>query len=106
MAHISAGSSVAPTRGRAERVAPIWKDRRLGIALAVGIVALAGVLVSLALPRGPTTQTQALLVLVGGLSVGGLAGLATRSRWAMLLAPLIPIETRSAGVDAGAAADA
>lgn len=91
MTHMNAETSVAPARGRAERVAPIWKDRRRGIALAIGIAALAGVLVSVTLPRGPTTQNQALLVLVAGLIVGILAGLAMRSRWAMLLAPLVHI---------------
>ncbi len=64
MAHSNAGASVAPARGRTERAAPIWQERRMGIALAVGVAALAGVLVGVTLPRGPTTQTQALLVLV------------------------------------------
>ena len=44
MAHINAGASVAPAHERASRASPIWKDRRLGIALAIGIAALAGVL--------------------------------------------------------------
>lgn len=86
-----AGSSVAPTRDRENPRLSGWKDRRKGIALAVGIAALAGVVVSLALPRGPTTQAQALLVLAGGTMVGLLAGLAMRSRWAMLLVPLVHI---------------
>jgi proline iminopeptidase len=63
----------------------------MGIAVAAGIAVLAGALVSLTLPRGPTTQTQALLVLVSGLIVGVLAGLAMRSRWAMLFVPLVHI---------------
>jgi pimeloyl-ACP methyl ester carboxylesterase len=63
----------------------------MAIALAVGIAALAGVLVSVTLPRGPTTQLQALLVLAGALIVGALAGFAMRSRWAMLLAPFVHI---------------
>ncbi|MEO7909595.1 MAG: alpha/beta hydrolase [Roseiflexaceae bacterium] len=91
MAHINAGASVAPARGRTERASSIWQDRRLGIVLAIGIAALAGVLVGVMLPRGPTTQTQALLVLLSSVIVGVLAGLAMRSRWAMLLAPLIHI---------------
>ena len=91
MPHMNAGAAIAPARDRASRASPIWKDRRLGIALTVGIAALAGVLISVTLPRGPTTQTQALLVLVGSLIVGVLAGLAMRSRWAMLLTPLVHI---------------
>jgi proline iminopeptidase len=91
MVHSNAGSAITPARGHTERASSIWKDRRLGIALAIGIAALAGVLVSVMLPRGPTTQIQALLVLLSGVIVGVLAGLAMRSRWAMLLTPLIHI---------------
>ncbi len=72
-------------------LAGIWNSRPMGVALAVGIAALAGVLVSVSVPRGPTTQAQALLVLAGGALVGALAGLMMRSRWALLLAPLVHI---------------
>ena len=91
MVHSNPGSATAPARDHTERASSIWKDRRLGIALAIGIAALAGVLISEMLPRGPTTQAQALLVLLSGVIVGVLAGLAMRSRWAILLAPLIHI---------------
>ena len=90
MAQSNAESSVAPACDRADTAAP-WHDRRIGIALACGLAALAGVFVGFVLPRGPTTQSQALLVLAGGAIVGVIAGLAMRSRWAMLLAPLIHI---------------
>ena len=63
----------------------------MGTVIAVGIALIAGLVVGLALPHGPTTQTQAILVLVGGLSVGLLAGLAMPSRWAMLIVPLAHI---------------
>jgi proline iminopeptidase len=90
MAHINnTAASVARARQRAERASPVWKGRRMGVALAIGIAVLAGALVGVSLPRGPTTQAQALLILVGCLVVGGFAGLAMRSRWAMLLAPLV-----------------
>jgi pimeloyl-ACP methyl ester carboxylesterase len=72
-------------------IVALWQDRRLNVALAVGIAALAGLLVSVALPRGPTTQAQALLLLAGGALVGALAGLMMRSRWAVLLAPLVHV---------------
>jgi proline iminopeptidase len=63
----------------------------MGLVLAIGVAALAGLLVAFTLPRGPTTQTQALVVLAGGLLVGVLAGFVMRSRWAMLLVPIIHI---------------
>lgn len=78
--------------GRDMKVLPkpleaVWRDRRIGIAIAVGIAVLFGILVFLTMPRGPATSTQALVVMISGLAVGLIAGLATRSRWAMLLAP-------------------
>ena len=88
MEKIHTTASAPAPRDRVGMTSPIWKDRRMGIALTVGIAALAGVIVALTLPRGPTTQTQGLLVLVGGLIVGLLAGYAMRSVLAMLLAPL------------------
>ncbi|NTW96926.1 MAG: alpha/beta hydrolase [Oscillochloris sp.] len=91
MAQNNAGSSVAPALDRSGRAASIRKGRRLGVALVLSGAALAGAFVSVALPRGPTTQSQALLVLVGSVIVGVIAGLAMRSRWAMLLAPLVHI---------------
>lgn len=63
----------------------------MSIALTVGIAAMAGIIVALTLPRGPTTQTQGLLVLVSGLIVGLIAGYAMRSGLALLLAPLIHV---------------
>lgn len=60
----------------------------MGIAIALAVAVITAVLVGLTLPHGPATQTQALMVLLGGLIVGLLAGLAMGSRWAMLLAPL------------------
>jgi pimeloyl-ACP methyl ester carboxylesterase len=91
MAQSNAGSAVAPAHDQSGRVASIWKDRRLGIALVLSGAALAGAFVNVVLPRGPTTQTQALLVLVGSVIVGVLVGVGMRSRWALLLAPLIHI---------------
>ena len=91
MEKIDTKSSAAAPRDRAGMASPIWKDRRIGIALTVGIAALAGIIVALTLPRGPTTQTQGLLVLVGGLIVGLIAGYAMRSGLALLLAPLVHI---------------
>jgi proline iminopeptidase len=69
----------------------IWQHRWWGLGITVGITALLGVLVALAMPRGPATAVQALVVMVSGLAVGLLAGLLLRSRWAMLLAPAVYI---------------
>ncbi|MGY2896405.1 alpha/beta fold hydrolase [Deinococcus sp. UYEF24] len=78
----------APTSGLfgLNRTTPRFSARRLGLTL--GLTALSGVLFALVLPRGVTTQGQALSLLVGGLSVGLLAGTILRSRWALLIAPL------------------
>jgi hypothetical protein len=43
------------------------------------------------MPRFPATAGQALLVMVLGLGVGFVGGIALRSRWAMLFAPLATI---------------
>lgn len=63
----------------------------MGIALTVGIAALAGIIVALTLPRGPSTQVQALVMLCSGLLIGLLSGLSMRSGWAMLIAPLVHV---------------
>ena len=65
----------------------VWQDSRIGSAVAVGVPALAGLLVALVMPRGPITVAQALIAIALGLAVGLVAGLASRSRRAMLLAP-------------------
>jgi pimeloyl-ACP methyl ester carboxylesterase len=70
---------------------PAWRDRRVGFAIAVLFAVLAGLLVVLTMPRGPATPGQALFAMALGLAVGLVAGLATKSRWAMLLAPVANI---------------
>ncbi|WP_424358969.1 alpha/beta fold hydrolase [Methanocella sp. MCL-LM] len=70
------------------QLAAIWRDRRIGIAIAVFVAVLFGILVALAMPRGPATNAGALFAMFGGLVAGLIAGLAMRSRWAMLLAPV------------------
>jgi proline iminopeptidase len=63
----------------------------MGILLAVGIAALAAWLINIGLPRGPTTQSQALILLAGSLTVGLIAGFSMRSAWAMLLVPVVHV---------------
>ncbi len=73
----------------------------LGGLLAVVLGASSGVAVSLAMPHGPATAGQALIVMLAAVLIGMAAGWAMRSRWAMLLAPLahiIAIELARLGV--------
>lgn len=63
----------------------------MSIVGSVGIALLAGVLVGLTLPHGPSTQTQGLVVLLGTLTLGLLTGFTMQSRWAMLLVPLVHV---------------
>ncbi len=67
----------------------VWSDRRIGALVAAGIAAVAGLIVAGAMPRGPITTAGALWLLATSLLVGTLAGLALRSRWAMVLAPAV-----------------
>lgn len=50
---------------------------------------MTGVVIALLMPRGPTVTWQALLLMATGLLTGVAAGFVLRSRWAMLLAPLV-----------------
>jgi proline iminopeptidase len=67
---------------------PSWSDPRFGFATAVGTAAFWGLVAGWWMPRGPLTTAQALWSIALGLLVGALAGLVTRSRWAMLAAPV------------------
>jgi pimeloyl-ACP methyl ester carboxylesterase len=60
-------------------------------ALVSAIAALSGLCIGLAMPRGPVTSGEALLLLLVGVVVGFASGLNLRSRWAMLLAPVLQI---------------
>jgi len=66
----------------------LWRDRRIGAAIATAAALLLGFAIAHFMPRGPATATQALIVMVTSFAVGGAAGLVMRSRWAMLLATL------------------
>lgn len=70
-----------------ELLEAIWRNRPAGIAIAACAAIFFSALVALTMPRGPATPAGALAVMAGGLLVGVIAGLAMRSRWAMLLAP-------------------
>ena len=66
----------------------VWADRRIGVAIAVGSAALWGLLGGWWTPRGPITAGEGLSAMGISLLLGAGAGLVTRSRWAMLLAPV------------------
>ncbi|MDD7968420.1 alpha/beta fold hydrolase [Actinomycetospora lemnae] len=57
--------------------------------IVVALVALAGSLTALAMPRGPITPVGVVVAMAVGAAVGTLAGFVLRSRWAMLLAPVV-----------------
>ncbi|MFZ1283014.1 MAG: alpha/beta fold hydrolase [Propionicimonas sp.] len=59
------------------------------IAGAVGIGLTSGLIAALLMPRGPVTAAQAIVLLILSLATGLAAGAVLRSRWAMLLAPVV-----------------
>jgi pimeloyl-ACP methyl ester carboxylesterase len=75
----------------------VWRDGRVAAATGLGIAALSGLLVAFAMPRGPVTTAQTLALLAIGFGTGVAAGLAMRSRWAMLLAPVVQLATFELG---------
>ena len=62
--------------------------RWLGAVVALGFAGLVGLLTAAAMPRGPVTAGQALVVMTTTLVVGLLAGVALPSRWTFVLAPV------------------
>ena len=77
----------------AEVVAGVHRNRRAGVAIAAGAAALAGWLTAVFMPRGPVTPAGVVVAMAVGFAVGGVAGLVLKSRWAMLVAPLIFVAT-------------
>lgn len=67
---------------------PLWRDRRIAMASAIGCAAVWGAVAGWWTPRSPLTSAQALWSIGLSLVVGALAGLVTRSRWAMLTTPV------------------
>lgn len=62
---------------------------RHAVAVTVAAAAGYGLLAGWWTPRGPVTTTQAVAALGLSVFVGGLTGFVLRSRWAMLLAPIV-----------------
>ncbi len=67
----------------------LWRDRWVGIAATAAVAAGFGLLAAWATPRGPVTVAQALTAMIAGLVVGATCGFLLRSRWGMVLAPLV-----------------
>ena len=65
----------------------LTRDRRISWAVVVAVAVLYGELASEWTPRGPLSAFQALAAIGLGLFVGLSAGLVSRTRWAMLVAP-------------------
>ena len=71
----------------ATRLLRAVEDRRIRAALTLLVTALWGIASGLWMPRGPITNVEGLSTMLISLGVGGVAGAATRSRWAMVIAP-------------------
>jgi pimeloyl-ACP methyl ester carboxylesterase len=67
----------------------VWADWRLGAAIAAAVAALLGIASALSMPRGPLTAADALTTMAVTFIVGLAAGFALRSRWAMILSPVM-----------------
>lgn len=63
-------------------------DRRLGVLLAVSLATAWGLAAGWWMPRGPLTSSTAIWSIAISLAVGVAAGLAMRSRWAIVVAPV------------------
>jgi proline iminopeptidase len=80
----------APNMQARPLVRPGWLRRRGNRALlVVGAASGWGLLAGLWTPRGPVTTGQALTAMAVALLLGAAAGVAMRSRWAMLLSPAV-----------------
>ena len=78
-----------PRPAHRDPLAPPRRDRWAGIAATVIVAAGWGLLAGWWTPRGPITTLHALTAIAGSLAVGALGGWLMRSRWAMLLTPVL-----------------
>jgi proline iminopeptidase len=78
-------------------VAPDWIHHINPIVIATALSVLSGLGVALTMPRGPVTTAQSLVVIAGGLLIGLMVGFVLRSRWAMLLVPVVHLVTLEIG---------
>lgn len=85
--HLDRGSSV-PAR-RTSVLVRVHAHRRFGVAAAMILVAVAGLLSALVLPRGPVTTAQSVTMLALCLALGVVAGVLMVSRWSVLAVPVV-----------------
>ncbi|HEV8461191.1 MAG TPA: alpha/beta hydrolase [Gaiellaceae bacterium] len=69
----------------------LWARPLLAVTTAAAIAAVTGLGIAAAMPRGPVTAGQALALLLVDAAVGLACGVLLRSRWALLLAPVLQI---------------
>jgi pimeloyl-ACP methyl ester carboxylesterase len=81
-------TATAPASRFRRLLSTTWRDWRIGAGVAMAAPLLYGVVAGWLTPRGPISAGEALTAMVTSLVVGAAAGLATRSRWAMLVAPI------------------
>jgi proline iminopeptidase len=74
-----------------------WSHRVNAFVVVLLLSALSGWGVALTLPRGPVTALQSLIVMGGGVLIGLIAGSLLRSRWAMLLVPVVHLAVLEIG---------
>lgn len=67
----------------------LWVGWRAGAVIGVSAAAAWAVVAGWWMPRSPLTTSQALISMAVSFIVGALAGGVTRSRWAMLVAPVV-----------------
>ncbi len=91
------GTATRPAREQ-HRLSPVprWlatvmfhRYRWAGMAVTAAVGMLAGWLTGMFMPRGPITPVGVVVAMTVGFAVGGVAGFVLKSRWAILVAPLI-----------------
>lgn len=68
---------------------PVWRHRWAGVGIAAVVAAGWGLCAAAWMPRGPVDTSDSIWSIVISVAVGLIAGLAMRSRWAMLAAPAV-----------------
>jgi proline iminopeptidase len=67
----------------------LWSNRPAALGVATSVVVAAGLLSTWLTPRGPLSTAQMLASMAAAFVVGGAVGLIMRSRWSLVLAPVV-----------------
>jgi len=67
----------------------IWTDWKIGFTITIMLTVGAALISAWLTPRGPITAMQTLLSMAAALILGLAAGFITRSRWSLLITPLV-----------------